>query len=93
MSEAQKTRIDIDGGSVSINGDDGEKVYVGPGGVHIRDGDSEVKVGWTGIRIKDENTNLEIGIWKPLIGCGFAILVFAGLLTAVVVGVVKIMTQ
>ena len=94
MEEADggKTKIDIDAGSVHITGDDCEKVYVGPGGVHIKDGDSEVKVSWTGVRIKDGKTNLEIGVWKPLLGCGFALLLFAGLLTAVVVGVVKLMT-
>jgi hypothetical protein len=52
-----------------------------------------VKVSWTGIRVRDGKTNLNISVWKPMIGCGFAVLVFVALLTAVVVGIVKLMMK
>ena len=93
MNEKDKAQVEIDGASVHVTGEKGERVDVGPGGVHIKDGDSEVKVSWTGIRVRDGKTNLNISVWKPMIGCGFAVLVFVALLTAVVVGIVKLMMK
>lgn len=93
MDEKERARVEIDGASVHVIGEKGERVEVGPGGVHVRDGDSEVKVSWTGIRVRDGKTNLKISVWKPMIGCGVAILVFVALLTAVIVGIVKLMMK
>jgi hypothetical protein len=93
MDEKERARVEIDGASVHVTGEKGERVEVGPGGVHVTDGDSEVKVSWTGIRVRDGKTNLNITVWKPMIGCGVAILVFVALLTAVIVGIVKLMIR
>ncbi len=91
MTDREEAKVEIDGLYVDIQGEDGEEVKVGPGGVHIVDGDSEVNINWSGIRIRDAKTNLNITVWKPLLGCAVAMLVFAALLTATVVGVVRLM--
>ncbi len=90
-SEKEKAEVEIDGVSVHVTGEDGERVDIGPGGIHVRDNDSEVKVSWSGIRIRDGKTNLNISVWKPLVGCALASIVFVALLTAVIVGIVKLM--
>jgi len=93
MDENDKAQVEIDGASVRVTGARGERVDVGPGGVHVTDGSSEVKVSWTGIRVRDGKRDLNITVWKPLVGCGVAILIFVALLTAVIVGVVKLMIR
>lgn len=92
MSEKEEAHVHIDGASIHVTGDKGEVVDIGPGGVYVQDGDSEVKVSWTGIRVRDGKTNLRISVWKPLVGCGIGLIVFVAILTAVVVAVVKLMT-
>lgn len=91
MSEKEEARIEIDGATIHVTGDEGEKIEVGPGGVHVKDGDSEVKVSWTGIRVRDGKTNLNISVWKTLVGCGVGLVVLVAILTAVVVAIVKLM--
>jgi len=92
MNENEEAHVEIDGASVHVTGDKGENVNVGPGGVHVKDGDSEVKVDWTGIRVRDGKTHVNIRVWKPLVGCGLGLIVLVGILTAVVVAIVKLMT-
>ena len=91
MSEKEEAHVEIDGASIHVTGDKGEKVNIGPGGVHVKDGDSEVKVSWTGIRVRDGKTNVNISVWKPLVGCGLGLVVLVAVLTAVIVAVVKLM--
>ncbi len=90
--KTEEARVEINGASIHVSDGKGETVNVGPGGVHVKDGDSEVKISWTGIRVRDGTTNLNISVWKPLVGCGAALVVFVAILTAVVVGIVKLMT-
>lgn len=91
MNGPQHVTVDINGASIHVVGNEGEEVTVRPTGVHVKDGDDEINVGFSGIRIQDGHTNLYISIWKPLLACAAAILVFAALLTAVVVGIIKLM--
>ena len=79
--------------SIHVTGEKSEEVNIGPGGVRVKDGDSEVKVSWCGVRMRDGRTCVNISVWKPLVGCGFAIILFAAILTAVIVGIVKLMMQ
>lgn len=93
-SENEKSEeVKIDGISVEINGKKGEKVSIGPGGIHVLDGDDEVRVGWDGIRIRDGRTRLRVSFWKPLVGCAVFVLLFAAALTALVVGIVRLMLR
>ena len=89
--EERSARVEIDGASVRIDGDEGEKVRIGPGGLHVKDGESEVKVSWAGVRVVDGRTRLSISFWKPLVGCGAILVLLAAIVTAVVVGIVKLM--
>lgn len=91
MSEEDQARVEVGGPSVNVTGDKGEKVRVGPGGVHVKDGNSEVKVTWTGVRVRDGETDINISVWKPLVCCGVAAIVFMAILTAVVMSIVKYM--
>ena len=91
MSAKEQGHVEIDGASVRVTGDKGETVNIGPAGIHVKDGDSEVKVGWTGIRVHDGRTKVNISVWKPLVGCGLGVIVFVAILTAVIVGIVKLM--
>ena len=91
MSEDEKARVEVGGGSVNVTGEKGEKVHVGPGGVYVKDKDSEVRVNWTGVRVRDGETNIDVSFWKPLVCCGVAAIVFIAILTAVVVGIAKYM--
>ena len=93
MEEKTTGEVEIDGVSVNVTGDKGEKVEIGPGGIHLSDGDSEVNVSCFGIRIKDGKKKLNITLWKPIVGCGVIILVFFALLTAVIVGIVRLMIK
>lgn len=90
-NENGPAHVEIDGASIHITGDKGEEVKVGPGGVHVKDGDAEVKVSWTGIHMRDGKTKLNINFWKPLLGCGFGLIIFAAAITIVVVGIIKLM--
>jgi hypothetical protein len=90
-SEQPQVTVDISGASVHGIGNQGKEVTVSPAGVHVRDGDEEGNVPFSGIRIRDGHTDLTISIWKPLLACAAAILVFAALLTAVIVGIIKLM--
>lgn len=92
MSEKEEAHIHISGASVHVTGDEGEIVNAGPGGIYVKDGDSEVKISWTGIRIRDGKTNLNISVWKPLVGCSVGLIVLVAILTAVIVAIVKVMT-
>jgi len=92
MNEKNEAHVEVDGGAIHVTGDKGEEVHVGPGGIHVKDGDSEAKVSWTGIRVRDGNTNINISVWKPLVGCGIGLIVLVAILTAVVVTIVKLMT-
>ncbi len=93
MDENREGRVESERVSVNISGEKGEKVEVGPGGIHLVDGDSEVDVSWSGIRIREGRKKFNILFWKPLLGCGAAIIIFFALLTAVIVGVVRLMTR
>jgi len=90
MSGRQVT-VDISGASLHVRGKDGEEVSLSPAGIHVKDGDEEVNVKFSGISIKDGHANVTISVWKPLLLIGAVILVFAALLTAVIVGIIKIM--
>jgi len=90
MSERNQTKVELDGATLHVKGNRDEEVHIGPGGIRIRDGDEEVRVGWTGVRICDGGTRVRISLWKPLVGCGVAILVLAALVTLVVVGIVRL---
>jgi hypothetical protein len=91
MSEQQQVNVDIDGAAIHVTGDEGEEVTLGPTGIHVKDGEDEVNVRFSGIHIKDGRTNIHISVWKPLLLIGATILVFAALLTAVIVGIIKLM--
>ena len=91
MSEKESGRVDIDGASINLTGDKGESVKVGPCGVHVSDGTSEVKVTWTGIRVRDGKTHINVSFVKPLVGCGVIVIALIAILTAVIVGIVKLM--
>jgi len=91
MNEEKQTRVEIDGTSINVTGCNGKQVNVGPGGVHIKTDDSEVKVGWSGIKIANGRANLNISVLKPLIGCGIAVLIFVALLTFVITAIIKLM--
>jgi hypothetical protein len=93
MNDTEQTRVEIDGTVLHVDGQDGEQVRIGPGGLHVKDRDSEVRVSWSGIRVQDGKTRFVLSIWKPAIGCGVAILVFAALATAVVMGVARLMLR
>ncbi|MGD0059773.1 MAG: hypothetical protein ABSD58_10180 [Verrucomicrobiia bacterium] len=91
MNEQQQVTVDISGASIHVIGNEGEEVAIGPTGIHVKDGDEEVNVTFSGIRIRDGHTNLTISIWKPLLACAAVTLVLVALLTAVIVGIVKLM--
>ena len=94
MNEKEEAHIEIDGVSLHVQGGGGdEEVRIGPGGIHVRDGDEEVRVGWTGIRVREGRTRARISFWKPMVGCGVALLVFAALIAFVVMGIVRLMTR
>lgn len=89
----QQGEVKIDGVSVDISGEKGERVSIGPGGIHVRDAESEVSVSWSGIRVRDKDTRLNISFWKPLLGCGVALLALAALMTLVIVVIVRLMIK
>jgi hypothetical protein len=91
MSDKTEGQVEIDGAAINVTGNRGERVHVGPGGIHVRDGDSEVKVTWTGIRVRDATTRVDISVWKPLVGCAIGLVVLVAVLTVVVVSIVKLM--
>ncbi len=39
LNERDKAQVEIDGVSVHVTGGQGERVEIGPGGVHVTDGD------------------------------------------------------
>jgi hypothetical protein len=90
MNEQETTRIEIGDECVEFHGDEGEWAHIGSNGIHIKDGDAEVRINWAGIRIKDGKASLNLTIWKPLIGCATAILLFVALLTAIVAGIIRL---
>jgi hypothetical protein len=91
MTDSKAGKVEINGASVHVGGDGGETVNIGPGGIHVMDGNSEVKVSWCGIRVRDGGTSVNISVWKPLAGCGLGIIVLVAILTFVIVGIVKLM--
>jgi hypothetical protein len=91
MQAEEQARIDIDGMSVRMSGDKHEEVDVGPGHVHVKDGDSEITVTWTGIRVRDGKNVLKISIWKPIIAIAVGAVLLAALLTVLVAGIIKLM--
>lgn len=92
-NEESKEEVRIDGVSVDITGNKGEKVRIGPGGIHVRDEDSEVRIGWSGIRIRDGKSRFSISAWKPLVGCAVFLLLFAALLTFMIAGIIRLMIR
>lgn len=93
MNDPEQTRVEVDGTVLHVDGEDGETVRIGPGGVHVKDRDAEVHVSWSGIRVQDGRSRFVLSIWKPAIGCGVAILVFAALATAVIIGVARLVLR
>lgn len=91
MIDKNETQVDFSGASIHVREADGEEVTVGPGGVHVKDGESEVHVSWTGVRIQDGKTHLNVSFWKPLLGCAVISILLVAALTAVVVSVVKLL--
>ena len=89
--EQEQAHIDIDGQSVRISGEKREVVDVGPGQVRVKDGESEIRVTWTGVHIRDGKTSLKINIWKPVIACAVGLVILVAVLTATVVGIIKLM--
>ena len=93
MSNQDQVDVDISGVSIHVKGKKGEEVNVSPAGIYVKDGDSVVNIGFSGIKIQDGTTHLKFSVWKPLVACGVSLLIFVALLTAVIVGVVKLMMR
>lgn len=91
MNEPQQATVDISGASIHVTGNEGEDVTIGPVGIHVKDGDEEVHVTFSGIQFRDGHTNVSTRLWKPLLTCAAVILVFAALLTALIVSIIKLM--
>ena len=91
MSNEKQKYVNIEGTTIHVKGEKDEEITVGPGGIHVKDNDSEVKVSWTGIRVRDGKTNVNVSVWKPLLGCGFGLIVLLAIITAVIVGIIKLL--
>ncbi len=72
--------------------DEDNLLAVDSNGVQLRNGESELKIEWTVSGGCSKIRIVRIGLLPAAAGCGFIVLLFVALLTAVVVGVVRLMT-
>ena len=75
----------------ATGGDQKQKVNVGPWGIHVKDGDTEVNISLRGVQVRDEMVRVNLSVWRPLLGCAVTLAVLAAIVTVVVVGIVKVM--
>lgn len=53
--------VAMDGGVIHVTGDNGEEVDISADGIHVKGGDSEVKVSWQGVCVRDGAANRDDG--------------------------------